>query len=126
MVAMTASSSNPLQRYWHGEGRLAPLYWGWGVGGSILLAVLVAGPPLSGRAGLPWALAWIAIGALYTVWILVSTWRCADNIDSPAPLGVPREIWSTLARWLTVAWAINAGGMSVMLLQSLMYPSLLR
>jgi hypothetical protein len=31
-----------------------------------------------------------------------------------------------LARWLTVAWAINAGGMAIMLLQSLMYPALAR
>jgi hypothetical protein len=74
--------------------------------------------------GLSRALAWVALGAIYTVWILVSIWRCAGNIDSPAPLGVPRDVWSMLARRLTVAWAINAGGMSVMLLQSLMYPAL--
>jgi hypothetical protein len=126
MNAIATHSTNPLLRYWHGEGRLAPLYWGWGVAGSILLAIVVAGPPLAGRAGLGWALAWIAVGAVYTLWLLVSIWRCAGNIDTPAPLGVPREVWSILARWLTVAWAINAGGMSVMLLQSLMYPALLR
>ena len=104
-----------------GQGRLAPLYWGWGVAGSFLLAFFVAWPPLTGRAGLGWALATIALGAVYTLWILVSIWRCADNIAHPAPLGAPREAWSWLARWLTVAWALNAGGMSVMLLQALMY-----
>jgi hypothetical protein len=35
----------------------------------------------------------------YTVWILVSVWRCAEN---SAPF------WRTLARSLTVAWAGNA------------------
>lgn len=112
---------NPVIRYWNGEGRLAPLYWLWGVGGSILLALLVAGPPLAGLAGLGWALAGITLGAAYSLWILVSIWRCAENIESPTILGAPREAWTWLARALTVAWALNAAGMSVMLLQSLMY-----
>ncbi|WP_270938288.1 hypothetical protein [Falsiroseomonas oryzae] len=112
---------NPLLRYWHGEGTLAPLYWGWGVAGSILLAILVAGPPLAGLGGLRWALAGICVGAVYTLWILVSIWRCAENIDRPVILGIPRDAWTWLARVLTFGWAINAAGMSVMLLQSLMY-----
>ncbi|MBW8269375.1 hypothetical protein [Caldovatus aquaticus] len=124
MNAVATPIHNPILRYWQGRGRLAPLYWGWGVAGSILLAILVAGPPLLDLAGLPWALGGIAVGALYTLWILVSIWRCSGNIEHPAPLGVPREVWGMLARWLTVAWAINAGGMAVMLLQSLIYPAL--
>lgn len=36
--------------------------------------------------------------ALYTPWVLVAVWRCASN---SAP------VWTTLARSLTVAWAIN-------------------
>ena len=111
---------NPITRYWHGKGRLAPLYWLWGVAGSILLAVLVAGPPLAGLAGPGWALAGIAVGAVYTLWILVSIWRCAENIAHPAPLGAPREAWTWLARVLTIGWAINAAGMSVFLLQWLL------
>jgi len=51
MTAMTASP-NPLLRYWHGEGRLAPLYWGWGVAGSILLA-----PEFRGRGVMTQAMA---------------------------------------------------------------------
>jgi hypothetical protein len=113
------SHRNIFARYWHGEGRLAPLYWLWGVAGSFVLAALVAGPPLAGQAGLGWALAGIAFGAVYTVWILVSIWRCARNIVHPAPLGVPREAWAGLARALTVGWAINAAGMSMMLIQAL-------
>lgn len=118
---MVASAiGNPIARYWHGEGRLAPLYWIWGVGGSILLALLVAGPPLAGQAGLGWALAGILLGAGYTLWILVSIWRCAENIARPAPLGVPRDAWTWLARVLTIGWAINAAGMSMMLLSALL------
>lgn len=115
-----ASVRNPLVRYWHGEGRLAPLYWLWGVAGSFLLAAIIAGPPLAGRAGVGWALAGIAFGAVYTLWILVSIWRCAENIAHPAPLGVPRDVWSGLARVLTVGWAINAAGMSAMLIEALL------
>jgi hypothetical protein len=111
------ASAHPIRDYWHGKGRLAPLYWLWGVAGSILLAVAVAGPPLLGLAGLGWALAGITLGAAYTLWILVAIWRCAENIDTPAPLGVPRDAWSWLARVLTIGWALNAAGMSVMLLQ---------
>jgi hypothetical protein len=110
---------NPIARYWHGEGRLAPLYWLWGVVGSFALAIVVAGLPLAGVAGLPWALAGITLGAVYTLWILVSIWRCAENIDSTVLLGAPREAWTWLARALTIGWALNAAGMSVMLLSYL-------
>lgn len=120
MLAIT--HINPIARYWHGEGRLAPLYWIWGVGGSILLALAVAGPPLAGIAGPVWAALGIAAGGAYTVWILVSIWRCAENIDHAVLFGAPREAWSWLARYLTFAWAINAAGMSAMLMNYLLYP----
>ncbi|WP_135470215.1 hypothetical protein [Crenalkalicoccus roseus] len=125
-MAASPAIANPLLRYWHGQGRLAPLYWGWGVAGSVVLALLVAGPPLLGLAGLGWALAGIALGAAYTVWILVSIWRCAENIENPAPLGIPREALTWMARWLTVGWAINAAGMSVLLLEALLFGPPLR
>jgi hypothetical protein len=124
-MAASPAIANPLLRYWHGRGRLAPLYWGWGVAGSVVLALLVAGPPLLGLAGLGWALAGIALGAAYTVWILVSIWRCAENIETPAPLGISREALAWMARWLTIGWAINAAGMSV-LLQALLFGPPLR
>jgi hypothetical protein len=44
--------------------------------------------------------------AAYSVWILVSVWRCADNVRT-RPLDQDPEFWSTLARWSTVAWALN-------------------
>lgn len=105
--------------WWHGTGRLAPLYWGWGVAASIILALLVAVPPLAGWVGPGWAIGGTALLVAYTGWILTSVWRCADNIDQPAPLGIDRATWSALARVLTVGWAINAIGLSLMLLQML-------
>ncbi|MBA3041012.1 MAG: hypothetical protein KJ670_04075 [Alphaproteobacteria bacterium] len=36
--------------------------------------------------------------ALYTPWILVAIWRCAENAAS---------FWATMVRWLNVAWALN-------------------
>ncbi|MCC7426961.1 MAG: hypothetical protein IT557_08665 [Alphaproteobacteria bacterium] len=119
---LATTHDNLMSRYWHGEGRLAPLYWAWGVGGSILLSVAVAAPPLAGIAGPEWAALGIAAGGIYTLWILVSTWRCADNIDHAVILGAPREAWSWLARYLTVAWAINAAGMSAILMNYLLRP----
>ena len=38
--------------------------------------------------------------AAYTVWIVVSVWRCAFNVEKP--------MYGHMARALTVAWAINA------------------
>jgi hypothetical protein len=112
--------------WWNGTGRLAPLYWGWGVAMSLALATLVALPPLMGWAGTGWAILGVPLLLAYTAWILVCVWRCADNIDSPAPLGIDRAAWSMLARLLTFGWAINAVGLSVMLLQAAMLPALMR
>lgn len=103
--------------WWSGTGRLAPLYWGWGVAASIVIAAVVAVPPLVGWAGRGWAMLGVMVLMLYTFWILVAVWRCADNIDTPTPFGVDRAIWSAMARALTVGWAINAFGLSLMMLQ---------
>jgi hypothetical protein len=103
--------------WWNGTGRLAPLYWGWGVTASLVLALVVALPPMMGWAGQRWAMLGVVALTLHTAWILVAVWRCADNIVSPAPLGVDRAVWSAMARALTVGWAINVGGLSLMLLQ---------
>ncbi len=39
------------------------------------------------------------LSAAYTVWILVAIWRSAPNAG---------PFWATVARMLTVAWALNA------------------
>jgi hypothetical protein len=103
--------------WWDGTGRLAPLYWGWGVVASLVIALVVALPPLMGWAGHGWALLGSAVLITYTGWILVAVFQCADNIDDPAPLGVDRAIWSAMARVLTVGWAINAIGLCVLMMQ---------
>ncbi len=84
-------------RAWHGEAALGPLFWGRGVGVSLLLIVFHATLIWQGAVLLQ-QLSLVAIAA-YTVWILVAVWRCAGRADPN---------WGTLARWLTVAWAANA------------------
>lgn len=84
-------------RAWHGEAALGPLFWGKGVGVSLLLIVFHATLMWQG-----WVLAQqlsLAGISAYTVWILVAVWRCAGRADPN---------WGTLARWLTVAWGANA------------------
>ena len=61
------------------------------------------------------------LGALYTVWVLVSVWRCAFNIEG-TPLGIEADTWGLLARAPTVARAINVAGLSAVLLQSTLIP----
>jgi len=52
-----APTNFDLGPWWRGEGRLAPLYWGWGVLASLVLAAVVAVPVLRGWAGAGWATA---------------------------------------------------------------------
>jgi len=110
--------------WWKGTGRLAPLYWGWGVAASLVIAAVVGIPPLMGWVGPGWAILGVLVLMPYTAWIQICVWRCADNIDSPAPLGIDRAVWSALARVLTIGWTINAGGLCLMLLQWAMLPAL--
>lgn len=121
-----APANFDLGPWWRGEGRLAPLYWGWGVLASLVLAAAVAVPVLRGWAGAGWATGGGLILLAYTAWILVSVWRSADNIERPAPLGIDRAAWSMLARVLTIGWAINAVGLVIMLAQYAMFPALNR
>ena len=118
---MTVSQSEKglfgeLRSYWHGEGPLWKLYWIYGVllstiGGAFLLAVV-----LQGAVPLPTLLPIFAIALIYTGYILVSIWRSAFNITSD-PMGIDREAWGWLARVLTIGWALNAAGGSLMMVQ---------
>lgn len=76
---------------------MSTVFWGYGVFASCVLAALHAAALDLGQLVFQQFL--IAFSALYTVWIVVSIWRCAEN-------GAP--FWGVLARWLTVAWALNA------------------
>jgi len=90
-----------LIRYWRGEGSLSRVFWLYGVIFSSLAIALVAWAASAGRLSEEALVAAIFVLFAYTVWILVSVWRCAARCGDDSFYGI-------LARWLTVAWAINA------------------
>ncbi len=85
------------RRAWRGEMALWRVFWGYGVLASSALIALFASAISLGQRALQQGL--ILVFAGYTVWILVAIWRCAPN-------ALP--YWGNLARWLTMAWALNA------------------
>lgn len=87
----------PELRAWRGEMALAKVYWGYGVGVSCLLGLLLLEALREGRALLEQGL--LVILGFYTIWILVAVWRCAAHA---------RPGWRMFARLSTVVWACNA------------------
>lgn len=86
--------------YWKGHGPLWKVYWLYGVLGSNVLGAVLLFLIRQGALGTFWfQVVWLLLAA-YTVWIVVSVWRCAFNVDNP--------VYGHMARALTVAWAINA------------------
>ncbi|MGH6943204.1 MAG: hypothetical protein ACREH6_03145 [Geminicoccaceae bacterium] len=86
--------------YWRGQGPLWKVYWLYGVIGSNVLALILVLLMERGALGTVWfQIVWLLLSA-YTVWIVVSVWRCAFNVENP--------LYGHMARALTVAWAINA------------------
>lgn len=105
-----------IRGYWGGQGPLWKLYWIYGVlvstlGGSILMTAVQ-----QRLLPTPLLLVLLATGLAYTGFILISIWRSAFNMES-APFGVDRQTWGWLARLLTFGWALNAAGVSLMLVQ---------
>jgi hypothetical protein len=105
-----------IRRYWRGEGPLWRLFWIYGVlvgtaGGTAILASVRSGAAPSVTVGL------VAVGLAYTAWVLVGVWRCAFNM-SRRPFGVDRETLGWMARLMTFGWAINAVGVSLLVLQA--------
>lgn len=88
----------PELQAWRGEGRLSLVFWVHGVYASTVLLLLFVRALCLGQWMLLQAL--VPVSAAYTLLILVAIWRCAGNAD---------PFWGTLARWLTCAWALNAG-----------------
>ncbi|MBZ0147031.1 MAG: hypothetical protein K8F62_05735 [Pseudorhodoplanes sp.] len=84
-------------RAWHGEQPLWKVFWIYGVATSVTIVALYVIAFYDDRMALRQVL--LPCFAAYTVWILVSVWRCASNTREPS--------WGTLARFLTVAWAVN-------------------
>ena len=84
-------------RAWHGEEPLWKVFWVYGVATSVTIVVIYVVAFYDGHMALRQVL--LPCFAAYTAWILVSVWRCASNTNE--------KLWSTLARFLTVAWAGN-------------------
>ena len=77
--------------------QLWQVYWGYGVLTSLGLALLFLEAMREHRPLLQQGI--LLALALYTVWILVSVWRCAAHVS---------PLWRLLARMSTVAWTCNA------------------
>jgi hypothetical protein len=86
--------------YWRGHGPLWKAYWLYGVLGSNVLALTLFVLMERSALGTVWFQLVLLLLAAYTVWIVVSVWRCAFNVETP--------MYGHMARALTVAWAINA------------------
>lgn len=115
-LPLSRSGLDGPMRYWNGEGPLWRLYWIYGVLASTAGGALIMTATLY-RLVSPWSiLALVLLGLAYTAYILVSTWRCAFNIETE-PFGIDRTTLGWMARVLTFGWAINAVGASLMLLQ---------
>ncbi len=84
---------------WRGEGRLWLVFWIYGV----LLSTIVSGvflAQLTGEDPIPGLKQFLIVAFIpYTVWLLVSIWRCAFNGEN--------KQYGHMARALTIAWAIN-------------------
>ena len=93
--------SNSITRhYWQGHGPLWKVYWLYGVLGSNALALILLFLMQTGAIVSVWFQLVLLLLAGYTVWIVVSVWRCAFNVEKP--------MYGHMARALTAAWAINA------------------
>lgn len=93
-------SGNVARYYWRGDGPLWKVYWLYGVLGSNVLALILLLLMQEGAIASGWFQLVLLLLAVYTVWIVVSVWRCAFNVENP--------MYGHMARALTVAWAINA------------------
>ena len=69
---------------------------------SIGLAAFVATAAFQEWVGLSGLIAMLVGLVVYTVWVVVSIWRCADNIEG-RPFGLDPALWSSLSRALTEA-----------------------
>ena len=100
---MIATSSNPtpdgffVLRFWRGAGPLWQVYWVYGVGVSCALAAAFAAALFADNVAMQQLL--LPVILVYTIWVVVSVWRCAPNTG--------KEVYTHLARGLTVAWALN-------------------
>lgn len=100
MMAMSSSPKGDgffIVRFWRGQGPLWKVYWFYGVAVSCALAAAFAAALYAGNVAMQQLL--LPVIFLYTLWVVVSVWRCAPNTG--------KEVYTHLARVLTVAWALN-------------------
>ena len=83
---------------WRGQQPLWKVFWLYGVAASSALIALYLFAFLVDAVALRQI--FVLFFAPYTAWILVSIWRCSNNVREP--------FWRMLARFLTIAWACNA------------------
>lgn len=84
-------------RAWHGLLPLWRVFWGYGVLASSVMIGLYAVAAIYRKAAVQQSL--LIFFAVYTAWIVVAVWRCAENSEPH---------WRLIARCLSVAWAGNA------------------
>jgi hypothetical protein len=101
-------------RYWYGDGPLWRVFWIYGVAASIVMSALIVASVMLKWFTPPLLAGVLMAAAIYAQWILVSIWRCAPNVKTDA-LGVRRDAWGVLARWLTVSWLIGAISLAAIL-----------
>jgi hypothetical protein len=104
MGAVLLRLFEPEVRAWYGLEPLWKVFWGYGVLASAILVALYVVAVIERRPAVQQMLLIFIAG--YTVWVLVSVWRCAAT---------SRPIWQALARSLAVAWAANATLVSLFL-----------
>lgn len=83
-------------RAWRGEADLSRVFWIQGVLTSAVLMMLYATTIYLEQRIAEQLL--LIVVVFYSIWILVSIWRCAAASST---------FWAMLARFLTVAWALN-------------------
>ena len=87
----------PEVRAFRGEAPLARVFWLHGVAASVWLATISMA--VIKQDDWPLTQAMILLDVGYTSWVLIAIWRCSANAQTS---------WGMLARWLTIAWALNA------------------
>lgn len=85
---------------WKGKEPLWRVFWLYGVLTSALVTAVFLWIVATDVESFGLRQLLLIVFVPYTAWILVSIWRCAFNVGA--------EIYGHLARWLTVAWALNA------------------
>lgn len=86
----------PQVRAWRGETPLVLTFWGHGVFVSVVMSLVYLHAHY--RENLLLEQLMLTLFLLYTPWVLVAVWRCAETARYP---------WGLIARLLTIAWAGN-------------------